>query len=166
MDEACGLVAGSGDLGMRWIFCLSILLGISVPADAGVDPVNETFWGGVAIHGYDPVAYFTEGKPIKGKKSLRWGFRGAEWRFSSEENLSAFRKSPEKYAPRYGGYCAWAVAQGDTADIDPEAWAIVDEKLYLNYNAEIQKKWESDRSALIEKADEEWRKMVEKDSGS
>lgn len=121
-----------------------------------VEPVNTTFFGNLAIKGYDPVAYFTKGKPVKGSKEHTWEYRDASWRFSSEKHRDLFAENPETYAPQYGGYCAWAVSQGDTADIDPEAWSIVDGKLYLNYNQKIQQRWEQDIPGFIEKADRNW----------
>ena len=114
----------------------------------------------MAIKGYDPVAYFTAGKPTAGNAKLSYRWNGATWQFASAENLQAFQKSPAKYAPQYGGFCAWAVSQGNLAPIDPTAWRIVDGKLYLNYNAAIQKKWEKDRSKLIEQANEKWPQLA------
>lgn len=125
------------------------------PAHA-VDAVNKTFFGGVAIEGYDPVAYFTEGKPVKGSKQHTFDWRGAQWRFSSAAHRDAFAADPERYAPQYGGYCAFAVAHGDTASIDPDAWTIVDGRLYLNYSPAVQQEWEADRDAFIEQADAAW----------
>ena len=123
--------------------------------------INKSFFGGVAIEGHDPVAYFTEGKPVEGKSEFTAEWKGAKWRFASAENKALFEKEPEKYAPQYGGYCAWAVAQGETAGIDPQAWKIVEGKLYLNYNKEIQAKWEQDIPGNIKKADQNWPKVVE-----
>ena len=84
--------------------------------------VNATFLGGTAIEGYNPVAYFTEGKPVEGSSEHTYAWKGATWRFSSQENRDTFAASPEKFAPQFGGDCAWAVAHGSTASIDPEAW--------------------------------------------
>ncbi len=111
---------------------------------------------GLAIRGYDPVAYFTEGAPRRGsaEHSVQWG--GAEWRFASAANRDAFLADPDAYAPQYGGYCAWAVSQGYTASIDPEAWAIVEGRLYLNYSARIQRRWASDIPGHIAAADTNW----------
>ncbi|MEM8582325.1 MAG: YHS domain-containing (seleno)protein [Pseudomonadota bacterium] len=111
---------------------------------------------GQAIRGYDPVAYFTEGKPVRGSDSHTHNWNGAEWRFSSEENRAAFAANPEAYAPQYGGYCAWAVAEGYTASTDPDAWKIVDNKLYLNYSAGVQRRWERDILGNISRGDSNW----------
>ena len=85
-----------------------------------ISPVNVTDEG-VAIKGYDPVAYFTDRRPIKGMPEFKYVWKSAQWRFAGSDHLEMFKKDPEKYAPRYGGYCAYAVSQGRTADIDPEA---------------------------------------------
>ena len=106
-------------------------------AAAAVAPVNETLFG-KAIDGYDPVAYFTDGKAVKGQSRFTHEWMGATWLFASAEHRDLLAADPERYAPQYGGYCAYAVSQGATADIDPSAWKIVDGKLYLNLNPEIQ----------------------------
>jgi YHS domain-containing protein len=114
------------------------------------------------IKGYDPVAYFTTGKPIKGLKDFEHQWMGATYRFFSKENLELFKKAPEKYAPQYGGYCAYAVSQGYTAPVDPEAWDIVNGKLYLNYNKSVQKKWREKRDEYIPAADKNWPELKTK----
>ncbi len=115
---------------------------------------------GVAVGGYDPVAYFTNGQAIKGSKKITTKVDGAVWRFSSEENRAAFSANPSKYAPQYGGYCAWAVSQGYTAKGDPNAWKIVGGKLYLNYNRSVQKTWAKNTSKNITKANANWPKVL------
>ncbi len=133
-----------------------LFLGLSLlvfGADKG--PVN-TDKNGVAIKGYDPVAYFSEGRPVKGRKEFSWEWNGATWRFNTPENRSLFQNNPEKYAPQYGGYCAYAMASGDLVDINPKAWKIVNGRLYLNYSPRVHKKWESDIPGYIEKADRLW----------
>lgn len=138
---------------------------IAIPAApaafADKDPVYTGNFSNVAVEGYDPVAYFTEGKPVKGDKDFTTEYQGAEWRFSSQANLDAFLADPEKYAPQYGGYCAWAVSQGYTAKGDAKHWKIVDGKLYLNYNSSIQKKWEKDIPGFIQSADASWPTVLE-----
>lgn len=115
-----------------------------------------TNWRGLALSGYDPVAYFLDGKPVAGESANTLEWMGATWRFASPENRARFVESPERYAPQYGGYCAWAVANGYTASADPEAWTIVGGRLYLNYSAEIQAKWEADIPGHIARADANW----------
>jgi YHS domain-containing protein len=124
------------------------------------DPVNTTLLGHAAIHGYDPVAYFTDGKPVEGLPAFAFEWMGAKWLFATAAHRDAFKGAPEKYAPKYGGYCAYAVSQGHVADVDPSAWSIVDGKLYLNYNADVQKKWKADVPGYIVKADKNWPDVV------
>ena len=132
---------------------IAIALWASPPA-YGVPPLNKTI--GVTLHGYDKVAYFTEGKPVKGTGRYGYEWMGAKWLFSSTENRDRFVKSPVKSAPQYGGYCAYAVSQGVVADIDPEAWKIVNGKLYLNLSLSVAELWAKDISGHIVKADMNW----------
>ncbi len=111
---------------------------------------------GLAIRGADPVAYFTEGQPVLGSAEFEYEWQGTTWRFSSAEHRDLFAAAPEDYAPQYGGFCAWAVSQGYTAPVDPNAWKIVDDKLYLNVNQRIQRRWESNISGHIAQADANW----------
>ncbi|MEM8790479.1 MAG: YHS domain-containing (seleno)protein [Pseudomonadota bacterium] len=128
-------------------------------AMAAQDPIYQSFFG-TAIDGTDPVSYFTEGKPVEGSSEHTMDWNGATWRFSSAENLAKFAANPEKFAPQYGGYCAWAVSQGYTASTDPDAWSIVDGKLYLNYNQSVQEKWERDIPNLIARGDANWPEVL------
>ena len=143
---------------MLLLSVFAVLLG-AIPA-AALSPVNKTLFGGLAIDGYDPVAYFTDSKPVEGSKAYSFEWNGATWRFASAAHRDLFAQAPEKYAPQYGGYCAWAVAQGSTADIDPEAWRIESGRLFLNYSLDVQKKWSADIPGNIAKADENWPKLV------
>jgi YHS domain-containing protein len=111
-----------------------------------------------AIKGYDVVAYFLESKPVKGVKDINYSWNGATWYFSSKENKELFSKNPEKYAPQYGGYCAYGWAQGYAVKIEPDAWAIENGKLYLNYNKKVQKDWDKDRVGYIKSADKNYAK--------
>ena len=110
----------------------------------------------LAVGGYDAVAYFKAGRPVAGSDQFSTPYKGATWRFSSKENLEAFRANPTAFAPQYGGYCSWAVAQGYTASGDPEVWKIVNGKLYLNYDRSVQAKWEKDIPGFIAKGDRNW----------
>ena len=123
-------------------------------AAAEEDSIYTGLFNNRAVSGYDTVAYFTAGKPVKGKKAFKTSYMDAEWRFSSQDNLDAFLADPAKYAPQYGGYCAWAIGRGYTASGDPKQWKIVDGKLYLNYDAKIKKKWEADIPYFIKLADQ------------
>ena len=145
-----------------WQAALGILIvvGILAPTAAwAVDPVNSSLLRG-AIKGYDPVAYFTQGGPAKGKGAHSHEWMGATWYFANAENRDLFAGDPETYAPQYGGYCAYAVSQGYTAKIDPDAWKIVDDKLYLNFSLKVQKIWEKDIPGYIAAADENWPKIL------
>ncbi|MDB9528770.1 YHS domain-containing (seleno)protein [Oscillatoria sp. CS-180] len=117
--------------------------------------------GDIAIAGADPVAYFTESAYVPGSDQFTHEWSGAVWQFASAENRDAFAGDPLKYAPQYGGYCAWAVSQGYTAPVDPEAWKVVDGKLYLNFNQNIQARWARDIPGNIAKADANWPAVVE-----
>ncbi|MBC6427761.1 MAG: YHS domain-containing protein [Cellvibrionales bacterium] len=125
------------------------------------EPINTSWRGNLAIKGYDSVAYFTENRAVKGVKAHQLEWRGANWRFASAGNLELFRQSPEKYAPAYGGYCAWAVSNDALAPIDPQQFTVLDGRLFLNYNAAVQKKWLPEKEERIRLADENWPGLVE-----
>jgi len=129
---------------------------------AGKDPIFTPIFSNLAIRGYDAVAYFTLGEPTKGNKEFEYEWKGAAWRFSNAQHLEQFKAEPEKYAPQYGGYCAWALAENKLAPIDPKQWTIVEDKLYLNYNLKIQNKWLKDRDNLITEGDKNWPAVLEK----
>lgn len=126
-----------------------------------VDPVYTGIFSNQAIKGYDTVAYFTEGQAVKGVKEFRTEYKEATWLFSSQANLDLFLASPEKYAPQYGGYCAYAVSKNATASIQPELFTIHDDKLYLNYNQSINDKWLADKEQLIDLADQNWPSLLD-----
>lgn len=117
------------------------------------DVYNE---GGIAVDGSDVVAYFTAGRPVAGDEAITHDFMGVTWRFSSTENRDLFAADPKAYAPQYGGYCAYAVSQGYTASTVPEAWSIVDGKLYLNFSTGVRRRWERDIPGHIMAADANW----------
>jgi len=149
----------------RSLVLVNVLMGLSLarlfgggaPEDSGAGVLVDG--EGIAVYGVDVVAYHdlepgepaVEGSP---EHSTRW--RGAEWRFSSRENLRRFEEDPERYAPEYGGYCAWAMADGDRVKVDPDAWTIRDSRLYLNYGDRIRTKWLKNAGELIRRADERW----------
>ena len=111
---------------------------------------------GVALHGHDAVAYFIVGKAVPGTPRFEHQWNGARWRFSSAANRDAFAKAPEHYAPQFGGYCSWAVSRHYTADIDPNAFIVVNGKLYVNYSTAVQARWQVDRDGNITKAGGNW----------
>lgn len=136
-----------------------LVAGLLLPggfALAAKGPVFTGLFSNVAVGGHDVVAYFTENRPVRGDKRFSFEFKGAAWHFASAVNRDLFVAGPERYAPQYGGYCAWAVSEGSTASADPAFWKIVDRKLYLNYDAQVQKKWENDIAGHIRKADRNW----------
>jgi len=111
---------------------------------------------GVALKGYDVVAYFTEGKPVMGTREFRHEWMGAKWQFANAANRDLFAADPGQYAPQYGGYCAFGVSEGHKAKVDPGVWKIVDGKLYLNYDAGVGAEWRKDIPGRIAKADRNW----------
>ena len=111
---------------------------------------------GIAIDGSDAVAYFDGNGPVAGDPAITFDYMGATWRFSTEANRDAFAADPEAYAPQYGGYCAYAVSQGYTASTVPEAWSIVDGKLYLNFSTGVRRRWLQDVPGHIAAADANW----------
>lgn len=144
---------------MRTLFSalvLGISMAIATPVYADQQPVHTALLSRVAVSGYDPVAYFTAGRPVRGAAEHRLTHAGFEYRFASAENLAAFRANPARYLPQYGGYCAWAVANGYTAPGNPQNWRIVDGRLYLNYNSEIQGRWERDIPGFIQRGNANW----------
>lgn len=125
----------------------------AVVSSAGTLNVNDT---GVAMHGFDPVAYYTAGEPTKGSAAFAATWQGATWHFATAANRGAFLAKPEAYAPQYGGYCAMGVAGGAKFDVDPTAWRIENGRLYLNKDARTQRSWLRDVPGNIVKADEKW----------
>jgi YHS domain-containing protein len=117
---------------------------------------------GVAIKGHDPVAYFTMNKPVKGSSSFMAKHDGATYWFANAEHQRAFIAQPAKYVPQYGGYCAYGVAKGAKPDIDPTAFSVVEGKLYLNLNPDVQSRWLKDVPGYVRSADENWKSLATK----
>ncbi len=142
------------------ILLLSLVLVVSLLASCSntddLNPICATKEN-VAIKGFDTVSYFVSEGAVKGNPQFEFVWKGAKWLFSSKENMEKFKQEPEKYAPQFGGYCSFAVSKGYTADGDPNAWKVVDGKLYLNYNPEVKKKWEAEQQKLIEDAEKNWK---------
>ncbi|HWB26928.1 MAG TPA: YHS domain-containing (seleno)protein [Chitinophagaceae bacterium] len=118
---------------------------------------------GIAVHGYDVVAYFTKSQPVKGDSKFALKWNNATWYFASQADLDLFKASPAKYAPQYGGYCAYGLSQGHKASTKPEAWTIINGKLYLNYNMDVKDKWQKDTNGYIVKADANWPALKDKE---
>jgi YHS domain-containing protein len=132
----------------------TLMLIKSAPAVAATVNTSES---GVAIEGHDPVAYFTMNKPVPGDAAITATHDGAVYRFSSEKNRALFEADPAKYAPQYGGYCAYGAAKGYKAPVEVDKFSIVDGKLYLNYNGQVQSTWIKDTAGYIDKADAWWK---------
>ena len=134
---------------------------VATPVFAAKPPV---FVGknGYAINGYDPVAYFTMGKPVAGSMDHSVMHNGATFLFANTEHKSMFESDPERYAPQFGGYCAYAVSKGATAKTEPDAWTVVDDKLYLNFNTEVRALWKQAIPGNIERANNNWPDVLNK----
>ncbi len=143
------------------LLCAAALAAVPFAGAAAAD--REIYTGilsDTAVGGYDPVAYFTEGRPVPGSRRHTTTWKGATWRFASASNLALFTAEPARYAPSYGGHCSWAAAQGYTAKGDPQNWKIVDGRLFLNYDASIHRKWQADIPGFIATADRNWPGIV------
>ncbi len=108
------------------------------------------------LEGFDAVAYFEAGRPVRGLRDLRYRWQETDWYFATSANLTAFRRMPERYAPQFGGYCAYAVSRGYTARGHPEAWTVYNGRLYMNFNLAVRATWLKARDANIEKAESNW----------
>ena len=134
------------------LILVSFLVSCSKSSDLSANTTSET----TAISGYDPVAYFTEAKSVAGNEKFSFVWNKLKWLFSSEANMVLFKQNPEQYAPQYNGYCAFAQSRNDCVEVSPEAWAIVDDKLYFTYNHSIKNAWLQDKENYIAKADRHW----------
>jgi len=144
---------------------VGVLLSAAVQAEPAINTLKGGLFGGhgdVAILGYDPVAYFVDSKPEAGQDQYSYRWMGATWKFSSAEHLKLFKASPEKYAPQYGGYCAYGVAKDNLVSIEPDKWTVKNGKLYLNYDADVQKKWSADPAGFIKIADGKFPELLKK----
>ena len=118
---------------------------------------------GIALEGYDAVAFFTQGKPVKGSSAYATQWNGAQWLFADQADLESFKKAPGKYAPQYGGYCAYGAAQGHKAPTEIDTWTVVGDKLYLNYNQKVKSTWVKDQGSYIESANKIWPQIMDKE---
>ena len=158
LGRACGVGVVAALAAFAW----------SASASAG-SSINTSYFDGVAIEGYDTVAYFTDGQATKGSEEFAYDWLGATWYFANAEHRDLFAEKPLQYAPQYGGHCAMGAAFGEsTSNIDPEAWTIVNGKLYIQYSKGARENWEKDRANLIAAADQKWPEVaarVESESG-
>jgi len=134
-------------------FACAALLALAV-APARADDAQKSYR--LAIKGYDPVAYFTEGKAVAGRPEFELVWNESRWRFASAAHRDRFRADADRYAPQYAGYCALGIAKGEKYEVDPKMWTIVDGKLYLNFDREIREDWRKHKIANIRKADSRW----------
>ena len=141
------------------ILVLFVVIGVAnaaeVPEHINVD--SE----GYSIDRYDPVAYFTEGRPLRGKREFNAEYQGAKYAFSSEINREQFLSDPDKYVPQYGGYCAYGVVHGGKSEVDPEVWEVVDGKLYLMISGGTKSIWQKRKKAYIQMADKAWQSIID-----
>jgi len=117
---------------------------------------------GVAIQGYDPVAFFTDNRPVEGNPKLQSEYHGAKYYFASSEHKGAFDQEPAKYEPQFGGYCAYGASRGNKAPVKIEAWQIVNGRLLMQYDLDIKGKFNQDQQGNLKKADQNWPGLVEK----
>ena len=158
----------------RWIRLFAGVLLVFALADSALaaPPINTLEKSGllgrykvseIAIRGYDTVAYFTQSRPVAGSAEHALEWQGATWQFASSGNRALFEADPEKYAPQYGGYCAYGAAGGYLVKIEPESWTILGGKLYLNYDAKVQSQWEQDIPGYIQKANVSFEQLIGSD---
>lgn len=156
---------------MRWfkkLIGIGTIMMLSATLVLGAERINtldrKGLFGyedsGVAIRGYDSVAYFTQSKAVEGLDDFSTNWSGATWKFSSQDHLDLFVNDPEQYAPQYGGYCAYGVAQGNLVKIEPELWTIVDGKLFLNFDKKVQQQWKKDIPGFIITADSKFEQLL------
>jgi hypothetical protein len=140
---------------------LSVLLSAGFIISAAAQQGEVYAKNGIAINGYDAVAYFTESKPVKGNDSFVVEWKDVKWLFAGKANADLFKAAPEKYEPQYGGYCAYGCSRGYKAKTSPDAWTIDNGKLYLNYDTGVRNHWNLERQNYIQKADANWPKVKE-----
>lgn len=149
-----------GVFGAKWLI---LVLGLLVSAFSwSANPIYINASSKLAIDGYDPVSYFTESKAVEGVADHALNWQGATWHFSSAENKALFESDPEKYAPQYGGYCAYAVSINKLYKIDPHQFTVMNDKLYLNLNHSTLKKWRKAPEKYIEKANANWPALLDR----
>lgn len=151
---------------LRRLFVIALVaLSFSAMAAKPVNTLKNSFFAAetdTAINGFDSVSYFTKNAAVKGLDAHTFEYKGAKWKFSSAANLELFKNSPEKYSPQYGGYCAYGVANDGLVKVDPDQFTIYEGKLYLNYDAAVQKDWLKDKAGFIKKADAKFQSLLAK----
>ncbi len=142
---------------MKQILSVALFVLVSLVTNAQ----SATYYNekGLAVKGYDVVAYFTDYAPAEGSKNFSYKWEGVEWRFKNQANLDAFKANPATYAPEFGGYCAYGVSENHKAPTDPAAFTVLNNKLYLNYSLDVKKMWLKDTDGRIKKATENWKAL-------
>lgn len=149
----------------RYAIAFLMFLGLAAHAALPVNTLKNSVFSSVtdtAINGYDSVAYFTESKPVKGNDAFVSQWKGAKWKFATQANLDQFKSNPDKWSPQYGGYCAYGVANDNLVKVDPDQFTVLAGKLYLNFNASIQKDWLKDTAGFIKAADSKFANLLKK----
>ncbi len=141
------------------LFSVLFILACTPSAYAEKDAIYTSWQNNLAVQGFDVVSFYS-GKPQEGKAEFSTVYKKARWQFSSEANLDLFQTNPNAFIPQYGGYCAWAVANGKLAKGSSKYWHVEDGRLYLNFNSRIQEKWDKDRAEFISLANEKWPEIL------
>jgi YHS domain-containing protein len=147
---------------MKRVFLFLLLL-ISVPAFGQNKTLLNLDKQGIAIQGYDPVAFFTQNRPLKGRPEFEIKYNGARYLFASAEDKSTFDANPAKYEPQFGGFCAYAASKNRTAPVKIEAFQIVNGRLLMQYDLDIRKEFNKDAQGNLQKADKNWPGIVQKE---
>lgn len=140
-----------------------IILFVLVAGNLAAQPVSYFNSNGVAIKGYDPVAYFKQNAAVKGEKQFAYSWQGSEWYFASEENMNAFKAEPARYAPQFAGFCAYGVSENHKSPTEPDAFTIVNDKLYLNYNMKVRELWRKNTDERIKQGETNWATLKDKE---
>jgi hypothetical protein len=149
-------------LGLMAVLSMATVISLTGQSGGTATAVNAT--RGVALAGYDVLAYFEDGKAVKGSPAFAHTWQGVSWHFATAARQAKFAAAPETFAPRFGGFCAYGVSRGYAVDIDPQAWAVEGGKLYLNYSTSVQRTWNQDRAGYISKAEAQWPAVAAKQS--
>jgi YHS domain-containing protein len=158
MRRFASLISRRALLGLGLVAAVVVVAVATLTVRGDPPPPNISGSDNLAIKGYDAVAYFTEGRAVEGKSEFRHSWEGASWQFSSASNRDVFAASPDRYAPQYGGFCSLGVAKGVVVTADPEAWTIVDGKLYMQYSLEARERWRENPQAYIALSEDNWSK--------
>lgn len=144
----------------KLLFALLILA--ALPTVAAAKDLLNLDGSGVAIQGYDPVAFFTDNRPVKGNPQFQSDYHGAKYYFASAEHKTAFDQEPNKYEPQFGGYCAYGASRGNKAPVKIEAWQIVNGRLLMQYDLDVKSDFNKDQQGNLRKADQNWPGLIEK----